>query len=211
MKTTLLAVAMIAATVGTAHAAHLEIGAGYSYGIQDANGTWIQSANPGVKKINSQTWYAGVTGHAYRYLSWHLDYVRLGTYGENSWDTTDANFNAGIGCGQATCYNFVGSGASQGIRLTFGPTFGYDGWHISFQGGPFLYRSTWTENVYSQSGSLIVTVQHLPRIQVGDVVGVSLRYRAFSLSADRYMMRAPQDRFPPLIYGAETVTAGVRF
>ena len=49
------------------------------------------------------------------------------------------------------------------------------------------------------------------RVQVGDVVGASLRYRAFSLSVDRYVMRAPQDRNPPLIYGATTVTAGWEF
>ena len=209
MRKTLLALALLASA--PAFAAHFEVGAGYSRGIVDANGTWYQTQNPYTMKTNSPTWYAGVTGHAYQYLAWHLDFVRLGTYSENSWDTSDRNFNRGVGCGQASCANFVGSGASQGIRLTAGPTFGYDGWHISVQGGPFFYRSTWTENVYSRCGTLLVTVQHMPRIQVGDVVGVSLRYRAFSINADRYMMRAPQDRFPPLIYGATTLTAGYRF
>lgn len=47
--------------------------------------------------------------------------------------------------------------------------------------------------------------------QVGDVVGASLRYRGISLAADYYLMRAPQDRNPPLIYGAYVATVGYRF
>ena len=208
MQKTLLTLALLG-TMGTAQAAHLEIGAGYSWGTRMANGFWVQNVNPHTIKLNSPTWYAGVTGHAYRYLAWHIDYVRLDTYGENSWDTADNHQQ--WTCATHTCYQFVGSGASQGVRLTLGPTFGYDGWHISAQGGPFLYESTWAFTVYDQSGRNIAQGSHRNRVQVGDVVGVSLRYRAFSLNADRYMMRAPRDRFPPLIYGATTLTAGYRF
>lgn len=48
-------------------------------------------------------------------------------------------------------------------------------------------------------------------LHIGDVVGVNLRYRAFQVSLARYVMRAPQDRNPPLIYGATTVSLGYRF
>ena len=100
---------------------------------------------------------------------------------------------------------------SQGIQVTTGPTFGADHWHISLQAGPFFYRSTWNETIYNTTGSVVGHVQHLARIQVGDVMGLSVRYRAFQIALSRYVMRAPQDRYPPLIYGATTLTAGYRF
>ena len=212
MRKSLLAVAFLGAlsAASVASAAHLEIGAGYSYGRRDANGFWVQNVNPHTMKLNSVMWYAGVTGHPFRYLAWHADFVHLGTYSENSWDTADNSSN--WTCSeQHPCSNFVGSGMSQGIQVTVGPTFGFDHVHASIQAGPFFYRSTWNENVYNTAGVDIIHVQHLARIQVGDVVGVSLRYRAFQLSLARYVMRAPQDRYPPLIYGATTVSLGYRF
>ena len=213
MHKTILAVAL-AGMVGVAHAAHLEIGAGYSWGRGVADGTWRQSGNPYTMHTNDPTWYVGVGGHPRSWLAWHADYVNLGTYGENSWDTSD--YSRWVqNCTGPNCSggwdNFVGSGMSQGIQLTFGPTFGYDHVHASVQAGPFFYRSTWNENVYNTAGVDIIHIQHLARIQVGDVVGLSVRYRAFQLALSRYVMRAPQDRYPPLIYGATTLTLGYRF
>lgn len=216
MRKSLLAVAFLGAlsAASVASAAHFEMGIGAMHGRKDADGTWYQSGNPYTMKINNISWYAGVTGHPFRYLAWHADYVHLGTYSENSWDTSD--YSRWVqGCTGPHCsggwYHFVGSGMSQGIQVTVGPTFGFDHVHASVQAGPFFYRSTWNENVYAASGALVGNLQHMNRIQVGDVMGVSLRYRAFQLSLARYIMRAPQDRYPPLIYGATTVSIGYRF
>ena len=195
----------------TASAMRLELGAGYSRGIELGNGFWRQQGNPYTQKINSPTWYIGVTGHPYKYLAWHADYVNLGTYGESSWDTTDQAY--GNGCLGPNCGwwgKFVGSGRAQGIRVTVGPTFGADHWHVSLQTGPFLYLSTWSDTIYPSTGGQS-TITHTNRIQVGDVMDASVRYRAFSLTVSRYIMRAPQDRYPPLIYGATTLTLGYRF
>lgn len=204
----------VTATVPT-FAAHLEIGAGYSWGRVVADGTWRQSGNPYTMHTNDPTWYVGVGGHPRSWLAWHADYVNLGTYGENSWDTTDyarwVQNCTGPNCGWWG--QFVGSGRSQGIRVTVGPVFSAGHWHLSLQGGPFFYLSTWSVTIYpsAANGGGQFTASHMNRVQVGDVVGASLRYRAFSLSVDRYVMRAPQDRYPPLIYGATTVTAGWEF
>ena len=216
LRKVLVALAVAAAPLAPmafapALAAHLEIGAGYSWGRRDANGFWVQNQNPHVMKLNSPTWYAGVGGHSWRYLAWHVDFVHLGTYGENSWDTSDQAAAAGLTCANATCYNFVGSGVSNGVRFTAGPTFGVDHWHLTLQGGLFLYDSTWHVVVYNTAGQPVAHLDHWNRVQVGDVVGASLRYRAFSLNVDRYVMRAPQDYYQPLIYGATTVTAGWEF
>ena len=212
MRKSLLAVAFLGAlsAASVASAAHLEIGAGYSYGRRDANGFWVQNVNPHTMKLNSVMWYAGVTGHPFRYMAWHVDYIHLGTYNENSWDTADNSSNWTCSA-QHPCSNFVGSGMSQGIQVTVGPTFGFDHVHASIQAGPFFYRSTWNVDVYAANGALVNHLQHWNRVQIGDVVGVNLRYRAFQVSLARYVMRAPQDWYQPLIYGATTVSLGYRF
>ncbi len=194
-----------------AHAVRFEIGAGYSVGKPMANGTWRQNGNPYTMHTNGPTWYAGVAGHPYHWLAWHADYVNLGSYSENSWDTTDQAY--GAGCRGPNCGwwgQFVGSGHSQGIRVTVGPDFSAGHWHISLQGGPFFYISMWSVTVYPSTGGQF-TATHMNRVQVGDVVDASVRYQAFALTLSRYLMRAPQDRYPPLIYGATTLTAGMSF
>ena len=64
----------VTATVPT-FAAHLEIGAGYSWGRVVADGTWRQSGNPYTMHTNDPTWYVGVGGHPRPWLAWHADYV----------------------------------------------------------------------------------------------------------------------------------------
>ena len=206
----LLVIALLGA-IGNAHAAHFEVGIGAMHGRKDADGTWYQSGNPYTMKTNNVSWYAGVTGHPFRYLSWHVDYVHLGTYSVNSMDTSDRQFRAGLTCSQVLCNDNQGSGNSQGIQVTAGPTFGVGHWHISLQAGPFFYRSTWFDRVYTRGILLPGSYTHINRIQIGDVMGLSVRYKAFQVSLSRYIMRAPQDRYPPLIYGATTVSIGYRF
>lgn len=213
MQKTLLTLALLG-TMGTAQAAHFEIGAGYAKGKLVANGTWRQVGNPYTMHSNNITWFAGITGHPYKYLAYHVDFVHIGTYSENSWDTSDYSYGIQH-CLGANCsggwYNFVGAGMDQGIRVTVGPTFGVGHWHGSLQVGPYFYDSTWHVTIYNTQGQIVGTGDKFNRIQVGDVVGASLRYRGISLAADYYLMRAPQDRNPPLIYGAYVATIGYRF
>ena len=194
-----------------AHAVRFEIGAGYSVGKPIANGSWRQQGNPYTMHTNGLTWYAGVSGHPWRYLTWHADYVNLGRYSENSWDTTDQAY--GAGCRGPNCGwwgQFVGSGSDQGIRVTAGPRFGGRHWGVSLQAGPYFYLSTWSVTIYPSTGGQFAAT-HMNRVQVGDVVDVTARYREFTLTLSRYLMRAPWDRYPPLIYGATTITAGMSF
>ena len=81
---------------------------------------------------------------------------------------------------------------------------------MSLQAGPYFYLSTMTVTVYPSTGGQF-TVTHWPRVQIGDVIDVTARYREFTLTLSRYVMRAPQDWTPPLIYGATTLTAGMAF
>ena len=196
-----------------AYAAHVELGVGYARGKIVANGTWRQQGNPYTMKTNNPTWFIGVTGKPYQYLAWHADFVHIGTYSENSWDTSDQSY--GSGCRGPHCsggwYHFIGSGMSQGVRITVGPSVSAGHWHLSLQGGPFFYESSWSVTIYNTCGQQIVTATHMPRVQVGDTVGANLRYRSLELGVDYYLMRAPQDRYPPLIYGAYVATLGYRF
>ena len=212
MHKTILAVALMG-MVGVAHAARIEVGLGVERGIRDANGFWYQQGNPYAMHLDNITGYIGVTGRPWRYLGWHADYVYLGSYSVNSWDETDAAYQAG--CRGSGClggyYHFKGHGFMQGVRLTVGPTIRVGHWHLSAQLGPFIYRATYTVTYEQTTWPAPLTVSHSPRFQVGDVVGMSLRDRHLTAGIDEYFMNVPQDRIPPLIHGAWTATLGYRF
>ena len=210
MKKAILALALLPLT---AQAAHFEIGAGFAHGVRDANGFWYQEGNPYQMRVNSPTGYVGVTGHAWKYLDWHIDYVYLGSYSVDSWDETDQAY--GNGCRGSHCaggyYHFQGAGFMQGVRLTVGPTVAFGHWHLSAQLGPYVYRATWHVTYQDSTWACPRTIRHTPRFQVGSVVGATLRYRRVSLGVAEYFMNVPQDVYPPLIHGSWAMTAAYRF
>lgn len=138
----------------------------------------------------------------------HLDYYNFGKVRWNSTDAEDPNIQGTFGyntatqkCNDNNCgqfRNFQSTGGIQAIALTVEPFWDIGGgWKIGVEGGPALFRSTWTSVATSIDDGPFGppgTQEHFsrqPRTQFGWLVGASISKGPFSL---RYnYLKAPVD------------------
>ncbi|WP_434715522.1 hypothetical protein [Paraburkholderia sp. A3RO-2L] len=186
------------AAVTSAHAEsffQIEAGIGGAAYQHSANGLWYQDGFQHSFDLTAPAIEAGFTGDLYQAshwgVSWHADYAWLGTVHTQAMATpSDANYNPVTqGC-NGKCWplaNYMGSGHDAGFLLTLEPHYDWNGWRFGIEGGPYIHRSTWTEDVTGwvpteTAAPRNVIVHNTPHWEVGYVVGASVEYKNFSVT-----------------------------
>lgn len=117
--------------------------------------------------------------------------------------------------------HFSSSGWLQAFALTIEPYYEWNGWRFSIEGGPALYRGTWTANMtvmadtspWGPKGS-VETLEHKPRWELTYVAGASIAYKGVTVRYT-YIATPPThvtNKNIPLGYkGAHMLTLGYRF
>ncbi|MCG5072295.1 hypothetical protein [Paraburkholderia tagetis] len=199
-------------------------GAAYQHG---ANGLWFQDGFQHRFDLTAPAIEAGFTGDIYQSehwgISWHADWAWLGTIHTQALATPDdANYNPVTkGC-NGKCWplaNYLGSGHDMGILLTLEPHYDYGGWRFGVEGGPYIHRSTWTEDVIGWVPSpdatpMNVSVHNNPKWRLGWVIGASVGYKNFSVSYQYFKNGTPvssSDHFPSIWSNTHVLMARWRF
>ena len=194
-----------------AKAMEMELGIGQTHFSHTPNGTWWQQGFPYKLDMSHLADSIGMTGRINSWLRWHTDYESLGRASENSWDTpSDANYSITTPnhC-NGTCLplaNYVGSGSIRGIALTLAPEYRIaDDLRFFVNAGPFLYRSSWNEQVYNWFGTTVY-LNHKTRWEIGEKIGLGIRNHRFGIEYDWYpCLHTTGDSIPSLYTGAKVL------
>lgn len=207
---TALAAALALVCAPSAHAEswfQFEAGIGGSAYERGPDGLWMQEGFQHKLHLTAPAIEVGLTGNIiqrqYWGIDWHLDYAWLGTVHTDAMvPSANTNTTSGhwvgadlIGVNKANpcsgpCSNlseFVGSGHDAGFMLTIEPHLDYGGWRFGVEGGPYLHRSSWGENIYNWvpaagAAPRNIHVGYKPEWTLGYVVGASAGYRHFSIA-----------------------------
>lgn len=231
MKLRFTALAVGAALVCTSASAEsffqVEAGLGAAAYSRGPDGLWIQDGFEHKLHLTAPAVEVGLTGDLYQArhwgLSWHVDWVWLGTIKSQGLATpSDANYNPVTkGC-NGPCWplaNYMGSGHDQGFLLTLEPHLDYGRWRFGIEAGPYVYRSTWTEDVtgWVSSPNAAPVNQHVmnrAQWRLGSVFGASVGYGNLSLGYQFFRNCTPVSRdnpFPPIWRSTHLLMARYRF
>jgi opacity protein-like surface antigen len=224
MKKIAFAVAIAVASINAAHAedwVRPEVGVGYSWSKDMGDGTWIQKGAPNNKEqTNAKAFLLGVTGRLYTNGPWsvdyHLDYVYFGQQTASVDGVPDDQYDPirhvvhDMPAGER--YSpFNGFGHVQGVPLTLDVGYTYDGFRLSAEGGMWAYWNTWHESLYALNNEW-VHVQHVPKTQVGYVVGARVEKGPFAVSYRYYQVRADWSTGTPgLVTGTQMLMLQYKF
>ncbi len=200
---------------------HFESGIGYSYSNITPDGVWYQKGLPHTINKNSPVFMLGITDDIDNNLSWHFDYVNLGSISVNSWDTyRDDYYDPVKGvclqkCSPNELVNFIGNGSVYGFSATLNyHTQGKIQYGI--EAGPFLYHAKWSvsvPNYYTVSGfnpsytsgwnsTETGIYRSASSWKLGAVIGFTISYNNLTLSLNRYYdgtnFPIPNDGWPTL-------------
>lgn len=195
MKSLLLASLLFTSTAFAEPYAHVELGLGTSYFPTLGDGTWYQDGFRHILNLSSPAITFGLTGTAYESgkwsLDWHADYVFLGHVSSDAFAVpSDSNYNSKTkGCNGACLplAEYKGNGNVQGVAFTLAPTYKTHGISFSVEGGVFVFRPTWHEDIYNWfAPGNTLHVQHAPGIQVAPVVGLGIAFSPMTSLNYRY-------------------------
>ncbi|MCO4881554.1 hypothetical protein VOI32_13980 [Paraburkholderia caribensis] len=218
---------------------HAEVGIGAAAYVRGPDGLWAQNGFPHELKLTAPAVSVGFTGDLYQAerwgVSWHTDWVWLGTVHTDAM-VPSANTNTTSGHWQGAdlvgvnthdpcsgpCHNlsrFMGSGHDQGFALTIEPHYDYMGWRFGVEAGPYVHRSTWSEDVInwvSMPGAepTNIHVEYKPEWRLGWVVGASVRYRNFGISYRYFQNKIAgtgSNPYNPIWNGTHALMATYRF
>jgi hypothetical protein len=216
---------------------HLEVGVGGSAYQRGPDGRWVQDGFQNKLDLTAPAFEVGFTGDAYQAakwgVSWHLGWVWLGSVRTDAMvPSANTNTTSGRWIGpdlvgvnkndpcSGPCNNlsrFKGSGHNQGFALTIEPHYDAAGWRFGVEVGPYLYRSTWSEDVtgwVSAPGAAPTSlhVENDPKWTLGAVVGASVSRKNLTVSYRYYINKArPSDPTPPVWNGTHTLMVKYRF
>lgn len=196
MKRTLAVLAALA-FMPAAQAVDLEIAVGRTQYKDRGNGFWYQEG-PGLPydlNLKSTGLQLGIAGQVTDWLDWHATYVYLGRANSDAIATpNDNNYDlVNRRCiGERIAHSrYRGSGDVHGIALTLEPHVDYKGWRVGVAAGPFLYVARWKVRVddwISAPGDVprIYNANHVPKLNIGAVVGVSIGRGPISIQYQRF-------------------------
>jgi len=199
---------------------HAELGLGASR-IQDmGDGIWIQQGAPGNHETKATpAFLVGLTGPIYSHgafdVSWHLDYVYIGTFSAGVDGVPDENYNPQThqvhGYAHGNVYSvFNGQGHLQGVPLTLDAGYTYRGWRFGVEGGGWAYWQTWHESLLSYMVEPH-DLSHKTVMQFGYVAGLNVSHGDFTLSYRHYRATGGGNPYPGLSTGADVLMIKVRF
>lgn len=228
MKKTLIAAAVMAASVGVHAQTFFEMEAGIGMTHYDTPNTrWNQENMPnnGVVK-NAPEFSLGLTGHIISHgaygMDWHADYVNLGrAAAQCSCTPIDANYNPSTKQ-RTNDYKvddafFTGSGRAQGVAMTLEPYYWTHGLRLGFEAGVFAYHSDWTEYVagWSQNDTMAKQSFSLSNHawNIAPVVGASIGNGRVTLSYRHYFLHLNSQKasVPPVWNDADVLELKVKF
>ncbi len=191
-----------------AHALSFEVGAGVGQYQPAPNGIWYQKGFGYDLHLTGPVVSFGVVGQLRPWLRYGIRYLDLGSMSSNSTDTpSDANYNGVRQACNGKCWpmaNYVGHGSVQGIAITLQPQYRLAPHLYSFlEGGLWIYRPTWTMNVYHWCSTRTALPLNLhivdpSRFQLGWTFGSGIRYRQTSVAFDLYSVRVLGTSFPSI-------------
>lgn len=211
-------------------------GAAYQHG---PDGLWYQDGFQHTLDLAAPAVEVGLTGDIFQHgewgVSWHLDWAWLGTIHTDAMvPSANTNTTSGkwvgpdlIGVNQADpcsgpCRNlsrFIGSGHDQGFMLTIEPHYDFRGWRFGVEAGPYLHRSTWSEDVVNWvpvagAAPRNIHVEYKPEWLVGYVVGASVSRGNFSVAYQYFQNRTKgsmSNPYPAIWQGTHVLMAKYRF
>jgi hypothetical protein len=188
------------------------IGAAHSAGMGD--GIWVQQGAPDNReRLTTPAYLGGLTGDIGNHLSWHADYVYFGGVSASVDGVPDADYNPHthkVTTVPARYSPFNGQGHTQGVALTLEPHVDYHGWRFGVEVGPWVYRATWHESLYSLANQW-VNLSHHTITQFGYVAGASVSRGSFTLSYRYYSASPSWDPGPGLVTGTHVLMITKRF
>lgn len=201
-------------------------GAAYKNG---PDGLWRQDGFQQSVKLTAPAIELGLTGPIIQRTSWgvdwHLGWVWLGTiHSDATVPSANTNTTSGKWVGgdlvgvnkkdpcSGPCNNlsdFKGSGHDQGFMFSIAPHYDYKGWRFGVEGGPYLHRSTWSEDVINWVGARGDTPQNIhveykPEWLIGYVLGASISRGNFSVAYQYFKNNAKvlaSNPYPPIWQG----------
>jgi hypothetical protein len=219
--------AAIAMTLGcAASGAHaesfftVEAGLGRATYRDQGNMIWYQQGLPYSLSLSPPAFMAGFAGDIVQRsswgISWHADYVYLGTVHTNAIATTDENYNPQTQSCRGACVaqtRFTGHGNVSGLAFTIEPHYDWRGFRLGVEGGPFVFLPSWTESLTPadpQPGVGATTVHASARLRVGAVVGISVGYKNLTVSLQHYFDKS-KDEYTPIWSSTNLVMVRYRF
>ncbi|CAE6837970.1 hypothetical protein [Paraburkholderia nemoris] len=229
----------------TAAAAHaesffeIEAGIGGAAYQRGPNGLWMQDGFQHELHLTAPAIEVGFTGNIiqrqYWGIDWHADWAWLGTVHTDAMvpsantNTTSGKWigpdlvgvNAANPC-SGPCNNlsrFIGSGHDMGFMLTIEPHVDYGGWRFGVEGGPYIHRSSWSEDVVNWVGAAgdapkNIHVAYRPEWRVGYVIGASVGYKNFSLAYQFFkngVAGTSSNPYPPIWANTHMLLVKYRF
>ena len=204
-----------------------ETGIGGSGYVRGGDGYWIQDGFQHHLQLTAPAVEAGLTGDLIQRdswgLSWHADYVWLGTVHTQGLATpSDENYNLKTKSCNGPCWpmaNYVGTGHDSGFILTLEPHYDSNGWRYAVEYGPYIYRSTWTEHVYHWVSTPTatpqdITVENQARWKIGSVVGTSVSHGNFTLAYQYFFNEThvtSGNQYPPIWRGTHALMLKYKF
>ena len=223
MKRFLLLIALCLPMI--AQAVQIEAEIGGAHFSDSGNMTWYQEGLPHNLRLQSPVVSLGIGGDLYasgRYgVAWHAAYAYMGPVRTDAVATPDdANYDRNTKSCRGECIahsNFVGRGATHGLRLTLEPYVVHRGWRVGIEGGVFIARNSWDMTVYDW----IPATGHTPKtIKVSDtsgwqahpVVGLSVGRGNLDVVYRMYWNQSPKSTLYPAIWSrTQTLTLRYRF
>jgi hypothetical protein len=239
--------AAVAAAIGCAAAtqAHaesffeIEVGIGGSAYQHGPNGLWYQDGFQHELDLTAPMFEVGFTGDAYQAahwgISWHLDWAWLGTIHTDAmvpsantnttsghWDGPDlVGVNTSNPC-SGPCNNlsdFKGTGHDQGFFAAVEPHLDFGGWRFGIEGGPYLHRSTWAEDVanwvpYAGAAPRGNQVHYAPKWVLGWMAGASIEHDHLSITYQYFHNSSPgsaDNSYVPIWKATHVLMARYRF
>jgi len=190
---------------------HLEAAVGGAAYQRGPNGLWMQDGFQHELHLTAPATEVGFTGNIIQRqhwgIDWHADWAWLGTVHTDAMvPSANTNTTSGkwigadlVGVNTANpcsgpCSNlsrFIGSGHDQGFMFTIEPHVDYGGWRFGVEGGPYIHRSSWSEDVIgwvAAPGDAPTNshVAYTPKWMIGSVLGTSIGYKNFSLTYQHF-------------------------
>jgi hypothetical protein len=193
-----------------------EAGAGLT-SFETEDGRWYQQRMDHSLTTIAPEYSIGITGPVVTRgawgVDWHLDYVNLGRASAScQCDTSDSDYAAHNTRHTAL---FTGSGRALGVSLTVEPYRWYGGLRYGLEAGAYVYRSSWSEQVYGWSvgGPPQDLSLSASRWNAAPVIGVSVGDGAWSVNYRHYFMRmnSAKQNVPPLWNDADVIEIKRRF
>lgn len=189
---------------------YYEIAVGVAQFAPQRDGVWYQKGLPHLLVLRSATLQVGATGPLTDTLRWRAGYKYLGKYSSSAEAVSDSNYSQAARRCIAPCepvQHFYGMGSVHALYATADPEWRFDGYTVSLEIGPTLYRPTWVEEVpdwrpcegaHTVCERQAIAVRHDPKLQLGGVVGVGVRVDRATLRAGIWFTEAGGDLYPAI-------------